>query len=187
MKESVRERRGLPWIEGLIQDGRYASRQIRKAVGFTTVAVSVLALGVGANTAIFSVINAVLLKSLPYPEANRLVWLGETLKGNSTDPVTLTPDFLEWREQNGVFTGIAAFNLLTRTLTNVGEPLQLHTAKASSSLLPLLEVQPFLGRNFSRREDQRGSDQVALISYELWQRSFGGASQIDPMATLRVQ
>ena len=80
MKESVRERRGLPSIEGLIQDGRYASRQLRKAFGFTTVAVSVLALGVGANTAIFSVINAVLLKPLPYLEANRLVWIGETLK-----------------------------------------------------------------------------------------------------------
>ena len=178
MKESVRERRGLPSIEGLIQDVRYASRQLRKAFGFTAVAVSVLALGVGANTAIFSVINAVLLKPLPYPEANRLVWIGETLKGNSTDQVTLTPDFLEWREQNRVFTGMAAFNVVTRTLANVAEPLQLRTAKASSSLLPLLEVQPFLGRNFSRREDQKGSDQVALISYELWQRSFYGKKEI---------
>ncbi len=153
-------------------------RQLRKASGFTIVAVAVLALGVGANTAIFSVVNAALLKPLPYREANRLVWIGETLKGDSTDQVTLTPDFLEWRDRNRVFSGIAAFNVLTRTLTNVDEPLQLHTAKASSALLPLLEISPFLGRNFSQKEDRKGSDQVALISYGLWQRSFGGKKDI---------
>ncbi len=178
MKESIREGRGLPRMEGLLQDGRYALRQLRKACGFTIVAVSVLALGVGANTAIFSVINAVLLKPLPYPEANRLVWIGETLKGNSTDQVTLTPDFLEWRDRNNAFTGMAAFNLLTRTLTNAGQALQLHTAKASFTLLPVLGIQPLLGRNFSQMEDRRGSDQVALISYELWQRSFGAGKGV---------
>ena len=174
MKEAIRERRGIPFIEDFIQDGRFALRQFRKAFGFTAVAVSILALGVGANTAIFGVINAVLMKPFPYPEADRLVWIGETLKGNSTDQVTLTPDFLEWRDHNSAFTGIAAFNFFTRTLTSVGDPLQLHTAKASSTLLPILRVQPFFGRNFSRKEDQKGSDQVALISYRLWQKSFGG-------------
>ncbi len=178
MKEAMRERRGLPLLEEFLQDNRYAARQLRKAFGFTMVAVSVLALGVGANTAIFSVINAVLLKPLPYPDANRLVWVGETLKGSSTDQVTLTPDFLEWREQNRVFSGMAAFNVLARTLTNIGEPLQLHTAKASSALLALLRVQPLLGRNFSGLEDRKGSDQVALISHELWQRKFGGKKEI---------
>ncbi len=178
MKEAIRERRGFPWMEELLQDARYAFRQLRKAFDFTMVAVSVLALGVGANTAIFSVINAVLLKPLPYPEANRLVWIGETLKGNSTDQVTLTPDFLEWRDHNNAFTGMAAFNIVTRTLTNIGEPLQLHTAKASSTLLPILKIQPRLGRNFSRKEDRKGNDQVALISCELWQRKFGGEKGI---------
>lgn len=174
MKESVRERRGLPWIEGLLQDAKYALRQLSKAFGFTLVAVSVLALGVGANTAIFSVIDAVLLKPLPYPEPDRLVWIGETLKGNSTDQVTLTPDFLEWRDHNTVFAATAAFNVMTRTLTNAGEPLQLHTARASSTLLPVLQVQPLFGRNFSQKEDRKGSDPVALISYDLWERNFGG-------------
>jgi len=174
MKQVAYERCGLPAVEGVLQDGKYALRQLRKALGFTLVAISVLALGVGANTAIFSVIDAVLLKPLPYPAADRLVWIGETLKGNSTDQVTLTPDFLEWRDRNTVFTAMAAFNLMTRTLTNAGEPLQLHTAKASSTLLAILQVEPLLGRNFSQKEDRRGSDQVALISYGLWQRSFGG-------------
>jgi predicted permease len=173
-KEAIREHRGIPVIEDFIQDGRFALRQFRKAFGFTAVAVSVLALGVGANTAIFSVINAVLLRPLPYSEADRLVWIGETLKGNSTEQVTLTPDFLEWRDHNTAFTGMAAFNPFTRTLTNVGNALQLHTAKASSTLLPILRVQPLLGRNFSQKEDQKGSDHVALISYRLWQKCFGG-------------
>jgi putative ABC transport system permease protein len=177
MKESIRERRGLPPVEELIQDGRYALRQLRKAFGFTIVAVSVLALGVGANTAIFSVINAVLLRPLPYPEANRLVWIGETLKGNSTDEVTLTPDVLEWRDHSEAFNGMAAFNLVRRTLTKVGEPLQLQTAKAST-LLSVLKVQPVLGRNFTQKEDRKGSDQVALISYGLWQRNFGGERSV---------
>lgn len=165
-------------MDELLQDGKYALRQLRKGIGFTIMAVSVLALGVGANTAIFSVINAVLLKPLPYPEANRLVWMGETLKGNSTDEVTLTPDFLEWRDHNHSFTAIAAFNVVVRTLTKLGEPLQLHTAKASSTLLSVLRVQPLFGRNFSQREDRKGSDQVALISFELWRRSFGGKKGI---------
>ncbi len=174
MTESVRESRGLLWIGSVFQDAKYALRQLRNASGFTFIALTVLALGVGANTAIFSVINAVLLRPLPYPEADRLVWIGETLKGNSTDEVTLTPDFLEWRDRNTVFTAMAAFNLMTRTLSNAGEPLQLHTAKASSTLLPLLQVQPLFGRNFSQKEDRKGSDQVALISYDLWERNFGG-------------
>jgi putative ABC transport system permease protein len=174
MKEAIHERRGIPAFEDFIQDGRFALRQLRKAFGFTAVAVSVLALGVGANTAIFSVINAVLLTPLPYPEADRLVWIGETLKGNSTDQVTLTPDFLEWRDHNTAFSGIAAINLFTRTLTVVGNALQIHTAKASSTLLPVLRVQPLVGRNFSQREDQKGSDQVALISHGLWLKCFGG-------------
>lgn len=178
MKGSVRERRGLPWLEDVLLDGAYALRQLRKAFGFTLVSVCVLALGIGANTAIFSVIDTILLRPLPYPDTDRLVWIGETLKSNSTDEVTLTPDFLEWRDHNTVFTAMAAFNLMTRTLTNVREPLQLHTARASSTLLPVLRVQPLIGRNFSQKEDLKGSDQVALISYDLWERSFGGDQSV---------
>lgn len=173
MKETIRERSGLPLIEQIFQDVQYALRQLRRSSAFTVTATLVLALGVGANTAIFSVIDGVLLRPLPYSDSNRLVWLGETLKGNSTDDVTLTPDFLDWRDQNTVFTGTAAFNLVTRTLTNASEPWQLRTAKASFTLLPILGVQPLIGRNFLKNEDWRGRDQVALISYGLWKRQFG--------------
>ena len=96
-------------------------RALRKTPGFTVVAVSVLALGVGANTAMFSVIDAVLLRPLPYPDAERVVWIGEAIKVKTTDEVTLTPDFLDWRSQNDLFTAMAAFNFFTRTLTGVGD------------------------------------------------------------------
>jgi putative ABC transport system permease protein len=157
---------------------RHSIRALRKAPGFTAVAVSVLALGVGANTAMFSVIDALLLRPLPYADAERLVWIGESIRGTTTDEVTLTPDFLDWRGQNGLFTGMAAFNFFTRTLTGAGDPVPLRTVKASADLLPLLEVQPMLGRNFARSEDERGRDSVAILSYGLWQRSFGGAKEI---------
>ena len=157
---------------------RHSILALWKAPGFTAVAVSVLALGVGANTAMFSVIDAVLLRPLPYPDAERLVWIGESIKSNTTDEVTLTPDFLDWRSQNDLFTEIGAFNSFNRTLTGVGGPLPLRTVKASADLLPLLKVQPMLGRSFARSEDGRGHDSVAILSYGLWQRSFGGAGGI---------
>jgi putative ABC transport system permease protein len=91
--------------------------------------------------------------------------------------LTLTPDFLAWRDRNTVFTSMVAFNTMTRTLRNAGDPV-LHTAKASATLLSVLEVPPLLGRNFSRAEDRKGSDQVALLSYSLWRRNFGGDSRV---------
>jgi putative ABC transport system permease protein len=157
---------------------RHAAHALQKAPGFTVVAVSVLALGVGANTAMFSVIDAVLLRPLPYPDADLLVWIGEAIQSKTTDEVTLTPDFLDWRNQNGLFTGMAAFNFFARTLTGAGDPISLRTVKVSADLLPLLKVQPMLGRNFTRREDEQGRDQVALLSYGLWQRRFGAAREI---------
>jgi putative ABC transport system permease protein len=176
IQETTREMWGWGSLEAFVKDTRHALRQLRKAPGFTLTAVLVLALGVGANTAVFSIIDAVLLRSLPYTDSDRLLWIGEVIKGNTVDEVTLTPDFLNWREQNHAFTAIGAFNVLTRTLTGVAEPVQIRTVKASSALLPLLKVQPLLGRNFSQNEDQKGHDQVAILSYSLWQQSFGGSN-----------
>ena len=159
-------------------DFRFALRQLRKSPGFALVAVLVLALGVGANTAVFSVVDAVLLRPLPYPGSDRLVSVVETFTRNTADEVTLTPDFLDWRAQNHVFTAMAGFTDRTRILTGLEEPLQLRTVKASADLLTILNVQPLLGRNFLRGEDQKGHDQVAILSYGLWQRGFGGNRNI---------
>ena len=157
------------FVERFWRDLRSAIRALRRAPGFTVVAVSVLALGVGANTAMFSVIDAVLLRPLPYPDPERLVWIGESLQFKTNeDQVTLTPDFLDWRSQNDLFTAMGAFNFFTRTLSGAGDPVPLRTVKASADLLPLLKVQPLLGRTFARSEDERGRDQVAILSYGLW-------------------
>ena len=163
-----------------LQDLRFALRMLRKAPGFTAVAVLVLALGVGANTAMFSVINAVLLRPLPYQEPKQLVSLTQALKWNAkdTDEITLTPDFMDWRKQNHVFTAMAAFNPFERTLAGAGDSIQVHTWKTSAALLPLLRVQPMLGRTFIDSEDQAGRDQVAILTYGLWQQKFGGRNDV---------
>jgi putative ABC transport system permease protein len=160
-------------MDDLWQDLRYAVRVLAKSPGFTIAAALSLALGIGVTTAIFTVLNAVALRPLPYPEAGKLLWMTQTLKKNSTDDVTITAHFLEWRRQNHVFTDLAGYNYKTRILTGLDEPLELRTVKASASLLPLLGVQPVLGRNFLKEEDYKGRDQVALLGYELWDKQFG--------------
>jgi putative ABC transport system permease protein len=142
-------------------------------------------LEIGVTTAIFTVLNAVALRALPYADADRLLWMTQVLKKNSTDEVTLTPHFLEWRRQNQTFIGLAGYNYQTRNLTGLDEPMKLRTAKVSAALLPLLGVQPVLGRNFLKQEDYKGHDQVALLGSELWQQQFGGNPKIIGQAIAR--
>jgi len=160
-------------MSNLWQDLRYALRVLTKSPGFTIAAALSLALGIGITTALFTVLNAVALRPLPYADAGKLLWMTTILKKNSTDEVTITAHFLEWRRQNHVFTDLAGYNYKTRNLTGFDEPLELRTAKASASLLPLLGVQPILGRNFLKEEDYKGHDQVALLGYGLWEKQFG--------------
>jgi putative ABC transport system permease protein len=162
----------------LIQDLAYGARTLRRRPGFTIAAGLSLALGIGVTTAIFTVLNAVALRPLPYADADRLLWMTEVLQKNSTDEVTITPHFLEWRRQNQTFTDLAGYNFQTRNLTGRDEPMELRTAKASASLLPLLGVQPALGRNFTKEEDYKGRDQVALLGHELWEQHFGSDPKI---------
>ena len=159
----------------LWQDLRYGARMLARNPGFTVVAVLTLALGIGVNTAIFSVVNAVLLRPLPYPEPDRLVtiWnryekLGE---GRFTNSV---PDFLDRKEQSETLENIAALTLGTFNLLGDGEPLRIEGISASASLFPLLGVEPRLGRVFLPEEDQPGQNQVVVVSHGLWQRRFGG-------------
>src|SRR5438876_1231048 len=169
-KEAYRDRRGLPVIDALWRDFRYAVRGMRKNPGFTSVAVMTLSLGIGANTALFSFVNAVLLRPLPYRDANRLVVLSSAL-------VTY-PTYLDWKLRNHALTGLA---ICTRdspvTLTGQGEAERVDASRASPSLFAVLGVAPLLGRAFSDEEEEH-EQPVVVIGHNLWQRRFGAASDI---------
>jgi len=162
-----------------LNDLRYAVRLQRKNPGFTIVAVIALALGIGANTAIFSVVNTVLLNPLPYKEPERLVlaWEENAKQGYPQDTPTAA-NFIDWRNQNQVFEGMAAFTPTSFNLTGSGDPERLIGRRVSASLFPLLGVDPRLGRVFTAEEDQPNSERVVLLSYRLWQRRFGGDAGI---------
>ena len=157
----------------LLQDMRYGLRMLGKNPGFTTIAVLTLALGIGANTAIFSVVDAALLRPLPYRDAQQLVTIWETEPSGPGGLFPATgPDFKDWIKQNKVFEGLAAATPDGASLTGVSEPLQLRGWQVSPEIFPLLGVQPLIGRAFSA--DETGHDRVVILSYGLWQRAFGG-------------
>ncbi|MFL6207307.1 MAG: ABC transporter permease [Pyrinomonadaceae bacterium] len=161
----------------LWQDVRYSLRVWLKRPGFTVVAVLSLALGIGANTAIFSVVQAVLLRPLPFAEADRLVYLTE--RNTQLDGVSLSwPNFTDWRAQNHVFEKIAAYNRDSYNLTSGGDPERLLAAQASADLFAVLRVHAAQGRVFTNEEDAPGANPVVVLSYGLWQRRFGGAANV---------
>src|SRR5580658_9748403 len=143
-------------MRGLLQDLRYALRQLRKTPGFTTVATITLALGIGANTAIFSVLNAVLLRPLPYAAPSRLVWLTNYLP-RGKDHIVATPDFVAWRNQNDSFTGLAAYDDGDFNLTGGACPERIHYASVTASFFSVLGVQPEVGRAFRKDENSPGA------------------------------
>ena len=152
VKEEIRARRTFAWAENAVQDLAHGMRLLCRRPGFTMAAALSLALGIGVTTVIFGVLNAVALRPLSYANAGELIWMTQVLKKNSTDEVTITAHFLEWRRQTRAFVDLAGFNYQVRSLTGIDEPLEVETARASASLLPLLGVQPLLGRNFSGRK-----------------------------------
>jgi putative ABC transport system permease protein len=176
-KERSRDARGARWIEELWQDLRYGAQMSLKHKGFTLVAVLTLALGIGANTAIFSVIYGILLKPMPYRDPDRIVTVSlsfpergiEFLRGG---------DYLDWREQSQSFIQLAGYNIETANLTGGGEAERVILGRVSADFFPLLGVEPALGRNFHREEDQAGGQPVALISQGLWRRRFGSNPDI---------
>jgi len=163
----------------IIQDLRYALRMLIKSPGFAAVAVLTLALGIGVNTAIFSVVNAVILKPLPYPDSARLltIWVTEPSGPGNLYPDT-GPDLVDWKAQNKVFDGMAGVTITGATLTGTSEPLQLQGFEVSPEIFPLLGGVPLIGRNFSAEETQPGHDGVVILSYGLWQRAFGGERKV---------
>jgi predicted permease len=178
IKDAAYGIRGGGMIETLLQDIRYGARVLAKNKGFTVVAVLTLALGIGANTAIFSVVNELLLRPLPFRDPERIVMLWEVTPSGRHQNTTSRANFLAWRDQNKSFENIAAFSDQRLNLTGVGDPEEVSVQLASSGLFKVLGVEPILGRTFSKEDVQQGAAQVAVLSYGIWQRRFGGNTGI---------
>src|SRR5687768_7524009 len=164
-------------MQTIWQDMRYGARMLLKNPGITLVVILALALGIGANTAIFSVINAVLLRPLPYEESDRLLFLNE--KSAVLDEMSISyPNFIDWRDQNHVFEKIGVYNRNSYNLTGAGEAERILTAQASADLFSALRVNAAVGRVFTNEEDKPGGAPVVVLTYGLWQRRFGGQMSI---------
>jgi putative ABC transport system permease protein len=164
-------------MTGLFQDLRYAIRQLRKSPGFTVVAVVTLALGIGANTAIFSVANGVLIRDLPFQDPQRLVLLWSVGRDDNRDQLSFT-DVDDYRSQNHVFENVVAFGNWSATFTGADTPARIPGMQVSDGYLSLMRVKPLLGRDFLPEEQIEGKDQVVLLTYGLWQDRFAGDPQI---------
>jgi putative ABC transport system permease protein len=159
-------------MTGLIQDIRYALRQLRKNLGFTTVVVLTLALGIGANAAIFSVVSGLLLRPLPYRDANQLVRVWSTAPQSQND-VSSYPDFQDWARQNHTFAQMAAYSARSFNLSGGDHPERLTGVSVSQEFFKLLGINPLLGRSFSADEHEAGRNHIVVLSFGLWQSHFG--------------
>jgi putative ABC transport system permease protein len=169
LKEEYREMRGVRFIESVFQDVRYGLWMLRRSPGFTLAAVLTLSLGIGANTAIFSVINGVLLSQLPYPQPERLAMILPATEGAANYPT-----FVDWRDRNQTFQGVAATKAGTFDLTGGGEPEQIRAADVSANFFQVMGVNLAFGRGFTAEEEQLGNQRVVVLGHSLWQRRFGG-------------
>jgi predicted permease len=172
VRQACRERKGLPWLETLYQDIRFALRMLRKHSGFTTVSVLTLALGIGANTAIFSAIKAVLMAPLPYKDPSKIVavWTANPESGRQSQPST-AGDFAMWK-RSGIFEDLAPSDDDEMTLTGQGAPQLLVGYAVSTSYLRILGVTPQIGRLYNEEEDRPGAPKVAVLSDHLWRTTF---------------
>ncbi|MGB2589855.1 MAG: ABC transporter permease [Candidatus Acidiferrum sp.] len=180
-KEECREARGLSFFDTLWQDFRYGARMLRKSPGFTTIAVLTLAIGIGANATIFSVVYGVLLAPLPYRAPERLALLNETTPKVGTVSVSY-PDFLDWRSQSHQFSQMAAVYGVRFNLAGVSQPESIRGEAVSSNFLSVLGMRPFLGRDFDVTEDKASTAPVVMLSYSLWESHLGA----DPSAIGRA-
>jgi predicted permease len=170
----------------LWQDIRYGLRMLLKSPAFTAIAIITLALGIGANTALFSVVNGVLLNPLPYPQPERLIALFSRTPESDHWSISY-PNFLDWRHDNHSFSSIAAFRQDDLNLTGAGEPERVKTNMVSATLFPMLGVNPVAGRLFTEQEDELGATPVALISESFWRRKFGASDVIGRPLTLNAK
>ena len=179
IEERGREAWVWPLVESLWADTRFAFRQLSKNFGFAFTAILTLALGIGATTAIFSLVNTVLLRPLPFPEQDRLMWLSQqdhSLPGVVPEALSY-PDYFDWRAQNHTFSEMASFNGAGVTLESEGEAQRLDAQTVSANFFQTLGAAPMLGRDF-RWEDERPGNRTVMLSYALWQSNFGSSKKI---------
>jgi putative ABC transport system permease protein len=180
VKEQGYEVRGGRWLETIWQDCRYGARMLRKNAGFTVVAVLVLALGIGANTSLFSIVNAVLLRPLPFPDAERIVWFdGINLARGITASNMSSADYKDWQQQAGVFDSMAAYVTGSANLSDEGaEPERVPRVSVTAGFFQTIGIGPALGRALSREDEAQGAEDVALLSHAIWQRRFGASPSV---------
>src|SRR5918994_4661088 len=173
-KEAGHEIRAGRFFENVMRDARHMGRGLRRSPGFTIAVVLTLALGIGANTAIFSVVDQLLLRPLPYPDGENLVMVYEARESNSHNSVS-PATWLDWRRDNRTLEGVAAWmGGRSATLTGAGEATRLGVQAVSAEFFPLLRVAPMLGRVINEDDDRPNAPVVAVISHHLWQTRFGG-------------
>lgn len=178
-QESCREARNIHVFDQMRQDAAYAYRIFRKQPAFTLIAVLTLALGIGATTAIFSLLDAVLLRALPFRDPERLVMLWEGAAQTNNQRYPLAPaNYVDWKAQNQSFEDVAALEYTSYNLTGSGEPERIQAQKVTANFFALLGVTPVLGRSFLPEEDRYDGHKVALLSYGYWQRKFGGDAAV---------
>lgn len=179
IKEQTHEAWGWAAFERFWQDIRYALRRLRRSAGFSITAVLILAIGIGATTAIFSLVNAVLLRPLPFPESDRLVWVSQqdhSLPGIVPESLSY-PDYFDWRAQNHTLEAIASYVDGSATMELKGEPQRLDVRTVSSNFFNVLGATPMLGWDF-RWEDEKPGNRAVMLSYPFWREQFGSASDI---------
>jgi predicted permease len=178
MKEECREARKANWIHDFAQDLRYAGRVLRKSPGFAAIAILTLALGIGANSAIFSVVNATLLKPLPFRHPEKLVALWQTESAPGSYPLT-GEDYLDWKAQNYTFESMSLYSWPTSANATVGDvPEGATLVRTEANFFSLLGVSPQIGRTFATSEGQNGKSHVAILSNAFWKTRFGGARDV---------
>jgi len=167
-------------MDSIIKDIRYGVRGLLKRPGFTAIALVALALGIGANTAIFSLVNAVVIRPLPFPDPDRLVWVYGNIRNGGSRASVSPPDFLDYRSQNKTFEQFAASGTqpLSVNLTGSGEPERLFASAVTGNYFDTFGISPAIGRTFTIDNEKPGSDQVTVLSHAFWQKRFGGDTDI---------
>jgi predicted permease len=174
IEEDVRRVRSFPWIESLAQDARYALRGFARSPVFTATAVLTIALGIGASTAVFSLVDRILFRPLPYPLAGQLVSMGIVAPSVDKNEFVFADAYVRWRAQQTPFSNITTFGFISDCDLSEQNAARLRCAMVESTFLPTFGIQPALGRNFTHAEDQPNAPKVALLSYAFWKSRFGG-------------